>query len=321
VMVGDQDQLASVEAGSVLGDICNRQAIHSFSNSFRAKIEQLTESKLQVTEPAPQIYCDMQDCITILQESYRFAAQGGIGGLSRAVNRGDSKAALAQLIRSTEKSVAWRSVSSDTQLVHDISGRIVTGYRKYLTLTSPVSAMKEFVRFQLLCALKIGPSGAIAINRLAEEVLNREGLISCDPRQPASWYRGRPVMITKNDYNLGLFNGDIGITLPDPESSGGGLCVFFPDAAGNVKRIPTHRLADCETVFAMTVHKSQGSEFDHVILLLPQTDYPLLTRELIYTGVTRARQSVSIWGAESVLKVAIARKIERTSGLRDALWT
>jgi len=181
--------------------------------------------------------------------------------------------------------------------------------------------MEEFARFQILCALKIGPSGASAINRLAEEVLNREGLISFDLRQAPSWYRGRPVMITKNDYNLGLFNGDIGITLPDPESAGSSLAVFFPDAAGNVKRIPTHRLADCETVFAMTVHKSQGSEFEHVILLLPEKDYPLLTRELIYTGVTRARQRVSIWGSEAVLKAAIARRIERTSGLRDALWT
>jgi exodeoxyribonuclease V alpha subunit len=320
VLVGDQDQLASVEAGSVLGDICNRQAIVGFSNNFRAKIEQLTESKLPDPEQASQISSGMQDCITILQESYRFTAQGGIGGLSRAVNRGDSKAALVQLTGSTEKSVAWRPVSSDDHLVHDISRIIVEGYRKYLTLTSPVLAMKEFVRFQILCALKIGPSGANAINRLAEEVLNREGLISCSLRQTASWYRGRPVMITKNDYNLGLFNGDIGITLPVPESAGGALAVFFPDAAGDVKQVPTHRLADCETVFAMTVHKSQGSEFDHVILLLPERDYPLLTRELIYTAVTRARRDVSIWGSESVLKAAIARKIERTSGLRDALW-
>ena len=180
--------------------------------------------------------------------------------------------------------------------------------------------MKKFVRFQILCALKIGPSGAIAINRLAEEVLNREGLISCDLRETSSWYRGRPVLITKNDYNLGLFNGDIGITLPDPDAARGDLCVYFPDASGDVKRFPTHRLAECETVYAMTVHKSQGSEFDHIILLLPEKDYPLLTRELIYTGLTRARQTVSIWGSASVLKAAIARKIERSSGLRDALW-
>jgi len=320
ILVGDQDQLASVEAGSVLGDICNRQAIHCFSNRFRARIEQLTESRLPDPDKISQNSSDIKNCITVLHESYRFEAQGGIGGLSRAVNRGDSKAAMAQLTRSIEKSIAWHPVSSDTRLVHDISRRIVEGYRKYLTLTSPVLAMKEFARFQILCALKIGPSGANAINRLAEEVLHREGMISCDLRQTASWYRGRPVMITKNDYNLGLFNGDIGITLSDPESAGSGLSVFFPDAAGDVKQIPTHRLGDCETVFAMTVHKSQGSEFDHVILLLPEKDYPLLTRELIYTGVTRARHHVSIWGPESVLRAAIARKIERTSGLRDALW-
>ena len=134
------------------------------------------------------------------------------------------------------------------------------------------------------------------------------------------WYRGRPVSITRNDYNLGLFNGDIGITLPDPGSSAGELYVYFGDDAGGVRRFPIHRLPEHETVYAMTVHKSQGSEFDHVVLILPDKDTPLLTRELIYTGLTRARHKVSIWGTESVLKAAISRRIERTSGLRDALW-
>ncbi|MBT8372224.1 MAG: ATP-binding domain-containing protein [Deltaproteobacteria bacterium] len=133
-------------------------------------------------------------------------------------------------------------------------------------------------------------------------------------------YKGRPVLITKNDYNLGLFNGDIGITLADPDASGKELLVYFPETSGDFKRIPAHRLPEHETAYAMTVHKSQGSEFDHVSLILPDKDYPLLTRELIYTGLTRARKTVRIWGTEPVLKNAIARKIDRTSGLRDALW-
>jgi exodeoxyribonuclease V alpha subunit len=127
-------------------------------------------------------------------------------------------------------------------------------------------------------------------------------------------------MITKNDYSLGLYNGDIGLTLTDPNGADGQLHVYFQDATGDIRRFPAHRLPEHETVYAMTVHKSQGSEFDHVILILPDKDYPLMTRELIYTGLTRARRKVSIWGTESVLRLAISRKIERSSGLREALW-
>ena len=127
-------------------------------------------------------------------------------------------------------------------------------------------------------------------------------------------------MITKNDYNLGLFNGDIGVILPDPETDHT-LRAFFLSPDGALRSFLPVRLPEHETVYAMTVHKSQGSEFDHVVLILPDKDYPLLTRELIYTGLTRARQTVSVWGTESVLRTAILRKIERTSGLREALWT
>lgn len=320
LLVGDKDQLASVEAGSVLGDICNRQVNHGFSRGIRSKIEQLTGFKLTDSVQTSRNESSLQDCITVLQEGYRFAAESGIGGLSRAVNGGDDKAALAYLTDPAEKTIAWHPHPSGAHLMHAIGREIVDGYRKYLTLTEPVLAIEEFARFKILCALKIGPSGAIAINRLAEEVLSREGLISFERRETPSWYRGRPVLITKNDYNLGLFNGDIGLTLPDPEAPDGGLYVYFPDGSGGVKKFPPHRLAEHETVYAMTVHKSQGSEFDHIILLLPEKDYPLLTRELIYTALTRARKTVSIRGAEPVLKAAITRKIERTSGLRDELW-
>jgi len=180
--------------------------------------------------------------------------------------------------------------------------------------------MDAFNEFKILCALKIGPFGVNAVNHLAEQVLRRENLILNVPLTSYPWYKGRPVLITRNDYHLGLFNGDIGITLPNPDASDDKLHVYFPDASGGFRRFLPHRLPEHETVFAMTVHKSQGSEFDHVILILPDKDYPLLTRELIYTGLTRARKMVSIWGTESVFKTAIVRKIERTSGLRDALW-
>ena len=320
LLIGDKDQLASVEAGSVLGDICDRQVAHGFTKSFLNKIEQLVQNDLSDSVSYAKDFSGLQDCITVLQKSYRFTPQSGIGGLSRSVNRGDGDAALALLKNPAEKSITWHEIRSNVNLVRDLSRLIVEGYRKYLTIDDPVLAMGEFNRFKILCALKIGPFGVNSINGLAEQVLNREGLLPHAQPGPHQWYRGRPILITQNDYNLGLFNGDIGITLPNPDSPSDELYVYFPEASGAFKRFPTHRLSGHQTVYAMTIHKSQGSEFDHTILLLPEKDYPLLTRELIYTGLTRARQKVSIWGSESVLKAAIARKIERTSGLRDALW-
>jgi exodeoxyribonuclease V alpha subunit len=134
------------------------------------------------------------------------------------------------------------------------------------------------------------------------------------------WYAGRPVLITRNNYQLGLFNGDIGIALPGADAREKDLFVYFPDDSGGVRRFQTHQLPEHETVYAMTVHKSQGSEFDEVLFILPDKDFSILTRELIYTALTRARKKIRIWGNRSIIRNAIARKIERTSGLRDALW-
>ena len=148
----------------------------------------------------------------------------------------------------------------------------------------------------------------------------REGLIETVSSQSNPWYRGRPVLVTRNDYNLELFNGDIGIAMPVPGSSSKDMYVYFPGNSGELRRFPPHRLPEHETVYAMTVHKSQGSEFENILFVLPDRDYPVLTRELFYTGITRAIQNVSIWGSEDVIRSTLSRKIERTSGLRDALW-
>lgn len=126
-------------------------------------------------------------------------------------------------------------------------------------------------------------------------------------------------MIRVNDYALRLFNGDIGITLPDPERPGA-LAVFFPAENGGVRKISPLRLPDHETVFAMTVHKSQGSEFERVLIVMPPVDSPVLTRELLYTALTRARKSVELWCGETILRAAVSRRIDRRSGLHRALW-
>ena len=320
LIVGDKDQLASVEAGSVLGDICDRQVLHGFSEGFLKQMGKFTGAALDNVARSPETGSALQDCICVLQKNYRFSSQSGIGGISRAVNLGEIETSMALLKNPSESSVAWAEISTRSKLSLHLSRIILDRYRKYLTIEDPMLAMDAFGGFKILCALKVGPFGATSVNALAEQVLGRENLIGDYPSESSPWYKGRPVMITRNDYSLGLYNGDIGITLPDPDASDDQLYVYFRDAAGGARRFSPHRLPAHETVYAMTVHKSQGSEFDHVLLILPDKDYPLLTRELIYTGLTRARQKVTIWGTEPVLSTAIARKIERSSGLRDALW-
>jgi exodeoxyribonuclease V alpha subunit len=320
LIVGDKDQLASVEAGSVLGDICDRQVIHGFSEDILSQIVNYTGMSRQHFHQLPDNDAALQDCICVLQKNYRFSSQSGIGGVSRAINQGDMENAMDLLKNPSGTAVEWEEISTPQELRNRLAHVILAGYKKYLTMKDPVLAMGAFNEFKILCALKIGPFGAGAVNRLAEQILSREKLIGKQSGAGGPWYRGRPVMVTRNSYKLGLFNGDIGITLADQDDSDGQLLVYFQDASGGVRRFLPHRLPEHETVFAMTVHKSQGSEFNHVLLILPDKDYPLMTRELIYTGLTRARRKVSIWGTESVLTTAISRRIERSSGLRQALW-
>ena len=200
------------------------------------------------------------------------------------------------------------------ELAGALRDRVVAGFRPYLETDDPLAALTALQQFRILCALRHGPFGVDNLNALVAEILADAGLLA--PRR--GWYRGQPLMVTHNDYNLALFNGDSGIILPDP-SAGGELRAFFLSAEGRLRRFLPSRLPLHESAFAITVHKSQGSEFKKVLLILPENDAPVLTRELLYTGLTRAREGVELWASESVLRAAIARRVTRTSGLRDAL--
>jgi len=320
ILIGDKDQLASVEAGSVLGDICDRDVIHGFSAPFMNRIKELTGEDLKQEVQTSAAQSGLQDAIVVLQKSYRFAAGSSIGDLSRAVNRADTEAAFHLLADENDRSIIWQALKADEDLIDNLSRQIISGYQSYLKAKDPATALQHLQRFKILCALNIGPLGVQAINRLAEQVLSRRNLIHPDPTAENSWYAGRPVLITRNHYPLGLFNGDIGVTLPDAEAADHQLAVFFAGDSGEVRRFQPYQLPEHTTVYAMTVHKSQGSEFDEVLFVLPDRDFPILTRELLYTAMTRARKKITIWGNRSIITKAIARQIERTSGLRDALW-
>jgi exodeoxyribonuclease V alpha subunit len=213
------------------------------------------------------------------------------------------------------RDIKWRDLPRPAGLPHVLKDTIIRGFRDYLEGRDTPEIFQRFDGFRILCAIREGPYGVVALNTLVEQILKKEKLIETDRR----WYAGRPFLITRNDYHLRLFNGDVGIILPDPQADNE-LRAFFLAADGAVRKFHPLRLPEHETVYAMTVHKSQGSEFGRVFLLLPERDVPILTRELIYTGITRAKERVEIWGTEAVFRAAVSRRIERRSGLGDALW-
>jgi exodeoxyribonuclease V alpha subunit len=319
VLVGDKDQLASVEAGSVLGDICDRGRMHGhgFSAGFRETLQQATGERMDAQSGRGS---GLQDCMVELRTSFRFSAGSAIGELSRAVNRGEAGRALAILDTSREGSIVWLDPDAGAHAPIALERLILSGTEACFSKNTAAAALQELGRFKILCAHKSGPYGVDAINRAAEQLLVSRGLVRSAAGPASPWYAHRPVLVSRNDYALGLFNGDIGMTLPDDTSGGRGLFVFFPGASGEMRRFLPYRLPPHETVYAMTVHKSQGSEFDEVLLVLPDRDSPVLTRELVYTALTRARKTVTIWARRPILAAAITRRIERTSGLRDALW-
>lgn len=314
ILLGDRDQLSSVEAGAVLGDICATGEQHAFSPEFASFAAAVTGRALAPAEVAAAAPL-LADGVVMLQKNYRFDSDSGIGALSRAINAGAGAAALAALRRGVYADVCLQPVAAPRELELRLIQPVVAGFRAYLAAADPDTALTLFDRFRVLCALRQGSYGAVGINRTIENCLAASGLIA--PRK--EWYPGRPVMITVNDYSRRLFNGDIGITLSDPDN-GGQLAVWFRTADGGVRKMSPCRLPPHETVYAMTVHKSQGSEFERLLLIIPPFDSQLLTREILYTGLTRARKALEVWCNEEIFVAAVARQISRRSGLRQALW-
>ncbi|SHK12240.1 DNA helicase/exodeoxyribonuclease V, alpha subunit [Marinobacter antarcticus] len=375
ILLGDKDQLASVDAGAVLGELCQRAPDGHYQPATVQWLQAITGTDipiaLQDTEGQP-----LDQAVAMLRKSYRFAEGSGIRQLAEAVNTNALNANTLQQARNAEfEDVIWlngrnkKPSLEDTQALicghagsgspqafsNNGEGRIddngqplspPVGYRHYLSLMQnhnldsnstteqwdelAKSVLQAFSDFQVLCALRRGPWGVEGLNELIAHHLLGQGLI---PRAEG-WYAGRPVLITGNDYNLGLMNGDVGITFSLPWGAGSQntqnsgdspqtvLRVAFPasDGSGAIRWISPSRLQQLETVYAMTVHKSQGSEFNHTCLVLPDRLSPVLTKELVYTGITRAKNWFSlITGDTSVFSESVGQRVVRASGLASVL--
>jgi len=309
ILVGDKDQLASVEAGSAFRDICTPRFELGVSVSLAEAFAKSTGEKLDgtSTDQAP-----IHSVVVELRRNYRFTPGAGIGELSSAVNRGDAVGAIAVL--KSAGSIRWRPTPSLKNFERELRERVFPRFEKLLKLSDPAVALKQLAEFAVLCALRRGPFGAETVNALLEGMLRETGLIEVAGR----YHAGEPIIIVRNDYNVGLFNGDLGIVLPDAIT--GELRVFFRGEEDEVLNFAPGRLPAHEPAFALTVHKSQGSEFRDALVILPERHAPVLTRELLYTGITRVRETVEVWASEEILRQTIERKIARSSGLRDRLW-
>lgn len=305
ILLGDRYQLASVESGSVLAELCDGAGI----NRFSAPQLQAFGRLLAVETPAADSVPGLADCVVTLQTSHRFHPRSPIGRFAAAVNDGQVDQAIDVGLEDQQD---IRLSLTDEPDLHALASELAQAYGPLIHGTDAAQALDVMDTVRLLTATRVGPAGVIAMNQRIQRLLAETH--GFDPERP--WFHGRPVIILRNDYRAGLFNGDTGVCLQDPD---GQLRVWFRVEEGVRSFLPTS-IPEHETVFAMTVHKSQGSEFAEVHLLLPPNDSPILTRELVYTGITRARNRLALHGSRAVLASAIGRRLVRASGLAERLW-
>lgn len=338
ILLGDADQLPSVETGSVLAELVTRphpgyseERIALIKSIEGIDFSQSHLSKEQTSkEPA--------DHVTLLQESYRFREDGGIGNLAKAIIQGEALASWQLLEADTKELVlhelaennsSVRTEPAQAEFLDWLTQQHLPNYREYLKADSVADALRLFARFRILTATRVGPMGVTELNGQIESILWKNKLIQPSSKttrqQTSSHYHGRPVMVTENDYASGLYNGDIGMiwrcenqdTVPGmPSVRHERLQAAFFNSDGGIKWVSLARLPKVESVFAMTIHKTQGSEFDEVALVLPTKPGRLLSRELIYTAVTRAKNKLDVFSRQLVWRLAVEQTVTRYAGLR-----
>jgi exodeoxyribonuclease V alpha subunit len=308
VLLGDRDQLASVEAGAVLADICGARTAPRYSASLDERValafgERLPAAAVSGEPPG------IDDSVVTLTESHRFRAASPLGELARAIQRGDADA-VARVFAGGTSEVTLLEPKDEREPHPALSTTIVDGFRSLAAVRTPEEALAALEFFRVLSAHRRGSRGVEELNRAIVDALESARLLGSRSGLM------QPIIVNRNDSSIGLFNGDVGVLFRDGTD---GARAFFPAEDGRVRRLSPSRLPPSEPAFAMSIHKSQGSEFDEVVVMLPALGSPLLSRELFYTAVTRARRRVVVHGSAASIREAVVRSADRASGLADAL--
>lgn len=312
ILLGDKNQLASVEAGSIFGDLCKSigDEINIFDDSRIETLNKFIETG-KIDSNYSQNTPSIGNCIAELKKSYRFSGHTGIGQFAKEILIGNN-IAVEQYSSLSEAEGVFIQPSHESAECEQYFSK----FKDYITEKDISEALIKLNNVKILCATRNGINGVEEMNALVEKYLRNKKLI----RTRNEFYKNRPILITKNDYSLGLYNGDVGICRENEE---GQMRVYFEDSESEngLKAIIPSFIQSFETVYAMTIHKSQGSEFDHIVMTLPPSGKgeALLTRELVYTGITRGKQTVLLITDETVLNEAINTPVERVSGIIDRL--
>jgi exodeoxyribonuclease V alpha subunit len=316
VLVGDPGQLASIEAGAVLADIVGPTTA-GLRMTAAARAGRRAATGHDVPAAPPPAGVSVGDGIVALDRVHRFG--GGIARVAGAIRTGDGDAAVAAL-RAAPGEVAWLALDAADPAAQPalapVRDGVVAGGRAVLAAArrgDGQAAIAALAAYRVLCAHREGPYGVGSWTGRIEAWLGEavEGF-----RAGGEWYVGRPLLVTANDHGLRLYNGDTGVVVATP--AGGATAAF--ERGGRVLAVSPARLAAVETAYAMTVHKSQGSQYAAAAVVLPAPGSQILTRELLYTAVTRARERLVLVGTEETVRAAIARPVARASGLRARLW-
>lgn len=309
ILIGDKDQLASVEAGSVLGSVCAMET-NKISLSFAQRLNEfglnIPDSNIE-KNPGK-----LTDGIILLKKSYRFKQESGIPAFSASINSGNADEAIRLLKDEQLAGIDLQKFETFEQFEENLKSDVRRYIIPMLQSADVEELFEKLQHFRLLSPHRRGPLGVEYLNQKVNSILRQEGLIS----KFDQWYHGKPIIINQNEYSLGLNNGDIGICYREGNDR---LRVLFKANSGFNSLAPS-RLPDFSPAYALTVHKSQGSEFEHIKIILPEISSGILTRELLYTAVTRSRNTVTVVAKEPVVREMINARIMRSSGLRELLW-
>lgn len=318
ILLGDRDQLASVEAGSVLSDITGRGAEPRYDADFAGQLAAVAAVDPEAIPVSSGAVAPIANAIASLRVTYRFTADSGIGALAGLVKQHQGQQLLQTLRGGHYKDLGWIDAEAAAVVSPRCVDWAVQRYSAHFEQPNVQQAMRCFERARVLCAMRRGPFGVTAMNERITDALLRRGLLS--GRSDSGHYRGQPILITRNDYASGLSNGDVGLLWPDEQ---GELRAWFAEidaeSGSGLRAISLHRLPEHDSAWCLSVHKSQGSEFEQVLLLLPAEGNAVLSRELLYTGITRAKTELTVHASEESLLQACETATRRSSGLAELL--